>query len=126
MLNGVNSSMVSRYVGHEVGNHTPDHLDMRVTNKQNPATIEQCKNSIYQGMVNIKNVFGVSEVRAFVFPMTETYRDIERPEEGLLDYMKSIGITNIRRTYGGINSYTNVNLNGVGNVSKSQYALPTD
>lgn len=126
MLNGVSSSMVSRYAGHEVGNHTPDHLDMRVTNKQNPPTIETCKNSIYQGMVNIKNCFGVSEVRAFVFPMTETYRDIERPEEGLLDYMKSLGITNIRRTYGGINSYSNVNLNGVGNVSKSQYALPTD
>ncbi len=126
MLNGVSQLSPSTYAGHEVGNHTYNHLDMRVTGKSNPATFAQCQDAIYTGMVNIKNRFGVADVRAFVFPMTETYRDIERPEEGLLDYIKSLGVTNIRRTYGGINSYSNVNVNGVGNVSKSQYALPAD
>ena len=91
----VQQSYVKMYQGHELANHTRNHLRLYETNTESAdyQTLQTCKDEILNGQNDIANRFGVTP-EGLVWPYTSPRNRSDYAE--LIEYIRSLGIKYIR------------------------------
>lgn len=91
----VQQSYVKMYQGHELANHTRNHLRLYETNTESTdyQTLQTCKDEILNGQNDIKSRFGVTP-EGLVWPFTSPRNRTDYAE--LIEYIRSLGIKYIR------------------------------
>ena len=94
----VQESYVEMYQGHEVANHTRNHLQLRETDPSSPdyLTLQECKDEILNGQNDIAERFGVVP-EGLVWPFSAP--DGRTDYNELLAYIRTLGVKYIRPVY---------------------------
>ena len=94
----VQQSYVEMYEGHEVANHTRNHLQLRETDPSSPdyLTLQECEDEILNGQNDIAERFGVVP-EGLVWPFSTP--DGRSDYNELLAYIRTLGVKYIRPVY---------------------------